>query len=151
MREHRIKTLEELTYLLSGSSFTFISGVWDGVHSGHTRAIEKASGFNDFLVVGIHSDDMSEKRKKRRPKFPELDRAEVVTHFPFVDYVIILENQDHLFRTIRELKPKVLVVSTTSEGPDNSAENMQRLFGKKMKVEVLPAMSPYHSSDDVKK
>lgn len=147
MAKNKIATLDKLTYLLSGKNFTFTSGVWDGLHSGHTRYLKKARDFSGILVVGVHSDLMTKKRKgESRPHFPEEDRAEVISHLPFVDYIIILKDQDDLYKTIEELSPSVLVVSTTSEGPENNAENMKQRFGKLMKVQILEPMSDFHSS-----
>lgn len=147
MLEKKLLPVTSLKELLFGKFTAFTTGVFDGLHAGHTRYLKSAKEFADILVVGIHSDALVKKRKgDSRPHFPDLQRAEVIAHLPFVDFVLILETQEVVEHTIRNLSPSILVVSRTTGDHDNSPEKMTELFGNIMKVKILEATSEFHTS-----
>lgn len=65
-------------------------GVFDLLHIGHTRYLQKAKSIGDVLVVTITPDRYVNKGP-HRPVFPENLRAEAVAALDCVDYVAINE------------------------------------------------------------
>jgi D-beta-D-heptose 7-phosphate kinase/D-beta-D-heptose 1-phosphate adenosyltransferase len=110
----KIKTLKELKKLVSalkskGKILVFTNGCFDILHYGHIRYLEEAKKKGDILVVAINSD-ASVKRIKgnKRPIVGEIDRLMTVAALESVDYVTLFK-EDTPFRTIKLLKPDILV------------------------------------------
>src|SRR5687768_2716515 len=75
-----------------GARIVLANGCFDLFHVGHIRYLVGAKALGDVLIVGINSDEQVRKLKgERRPFMPELERAEIVSAFKFVDYVTIFE------------------------------------------------------------
>ena len=56
-------------------------GTFDILHEGHSRYLEAARGFGDFLIVGVDNDEkVRGGRGPWRPAVPELERLRMVTH-----------------------------------------------------------------------
>ncbi len=73
------------------AKIVYIDGDWDLFHSGHVTILEKAKALGDFLVVGVHNDDIVSKRAQAGRNFPILDhheRALSVTGCKYVDNVV---------------------------------------------------------------
>lgn len=92
-----------------GKNIVFTNGCFDILHIGHMRYLQEAAKLGDILVVGLNSD-ASVKRLKgtSRPINSELERAEMLCAFEFVDYVIIFE-EDTPLELIKKIQPDVLV------------------------------------------
>jgi cytidyltransferase-like protein len=91
-------------------------GVFDVIHIGHKRHLEKAKTYGDILVVMITQDKYV--NKPNRPIFNQDLRAELISEFSCVDYVAInrwLTNED----TVLMLKPDVLVRGNEYSSPDD--------------------------------
>lgn len=76
----------------------YVQGTFDLFHAGHLILLERAKKRCDILVVGVVSDELSEKYKNKRPVIPYADRAEIVRAIRYVDEVIRVdfENEDKL-------------------------------------------------------
>ena len=61
--------------------------VGDLFHRGHLEFIRKAKGLGDFLIIGLHPDDIA-KRYKREPIVPFEDRKNIVESIKEVDMVV---------------------------------------------------------------
>lgn len=59
----------------------------DSFHRGHLEFIKKARKFGDFLIIGLHPDDVI-KRYKREPIIPFEDRKEIIESIREVDKVV---------------------------------------------------------------
>jgi D-beta-D-heptose 7-phosphate kinase/D-beta-D-heptose 1-phosphate adenosyltransferase len=95
----------------NGRRIVTTNGVFDILHIGHVRALQKAGSFGDVLVVGINSDSSVRKYKdKRRPVIGERERAELLAALECVDYVTIFSEPDPC-RFIGLVKPDVHVKS----------------------------------------
>jgi len=71
------------------------NGVFDLLHVGHIRNLEKAKSLGDLLLVGVNSDKSVKLFKsKDRPIVPQRNRAEVVAALSCVDYVFIFGGRD---------------------------------------------------------
>jgi len=81
------------------------NGCFDLIHVGHTRYLSGAKDLGDVLVVALNSDSSVSKLKgKGRPFISEDDRAEILSTFSCVDYIIVFSDPN-VERIIRLLKP----------------------------------------------
>jgi len=67
----------------------YISGAFDMFHIGHLNLIRRAKERCEKLIVGVLSDDVIMKRKKKLPIHPLVDRIAIVGAIRYVDEVDI--------------------------------------------------------------
>ncbi len=92
-----------------GKKVVFTNGVFDLLHIGHLRYLEKARSKGDVLVVAINTDaSVKELKGNHRPLLPQKERAELLAGFACVDYVTFF-GEDTPLKTIVKLHPDVLV------------------------------------------
>ena len=92
-----------------GKTIVFTNGVFDLLHPGHLRYLQKARALGDALVVGINSDRSARANKGAgRPITPEAERAEIVAALACVDAVVVFD-EDTPHSLIAALRPDVLV------------------------------------------
>ncbi len=85
----KLLTLREL-WRFEGRAVVFTNGVFDILHAGHVKVLEKARAQGDLLVVGVNSDASTRLLDKApgRPVNKWRDRAEVVAALACVDAVV---------------------------------------------------------------
>lgn len=85
----KLLTLREL-WRWEGRSVAFTNGVFDILHAGHVKVLEKAKSQGDLLIVGVNSDASVRLLEKApgRPINKWRDRAEVVAALACVDAVV---------------------------------------------------------------
>ena len=93
----------------AGQTIGFTNGCFDLLHPGHVRLLREASGYCNFLAVGLNSDD-SVKRLKgpSRPINPAEARAEVLSALEAVGAVTIFD-EDTPLELIAAISPDVLI------------------------------------------
>ena len=76
---NKLLTLREL-WRWEGRTVVFTNGVFDILHAGHVKVLEKAKAHGDLLVVGVNSDASVRRLSKApgRPVNSWRDSAEVV-------------------------------------------------------------------------
>ena len=93
----------------AGKKVVFTNGVFDILHVGHVRYLEKARALGDALVVAINSDrTVRELKGVGRPLMDENERAEILAAMRAVSYVTVFDNVSPRL-LIAELLPDVLV------------------------------------------
>jgi rfaE bifunctional protein nucleotidyltransferase chain/domain len=93
----------------SGKRVVFTNGCFDVLHPGHIDLLEQARRLGDVLVVAINGDESVRRLKgRKRPIFPESERAEVLAALESVDYVCAFE-EDTPLQVILRIHPDVLV------------------------------------------
>lgn len=74
----------------------YTDGVYDLFHVGHLNMIETAKRQCEYLIVGVHSDEVVRKYKHCYPIIPEAERARIVGAMKGVDRVVINDVRDKL-------------------------------------------------------
>ncbi|HDQ25187.1 MAG TPA: D-glycero-beta-D-manno-heptose 1-phosphate adenylyltransferase [bacterium] len=88
-----------------GKKVVFANGCFDILHVGHIRFLRSARSKGDVLVLGLNSDSSVRKIKgKGRPLVNERERAEMLSGFEFIDYILIF-GEPTVDRTLLELRP----------------------------------------------
>jgi D-beta-D-heptose 7-phosphate kinase/D-beta-D-heptose 1-phosphate adenosyltransferase len=126
----------------SGKEVVFTNGVFDLLHPGHVRYLERARALGDALIVGLNSDRSVRANKGAdRPVTPEHERAEIVGALACVDAVVIFDDDTPLV-LISALQPDVLV-----KGADWAEDNIvgrdvvEGRGGRVVRIELAPGFS----------
>ncbi|MDQ5981301.1 MAG: hypothetical protein QG570_48 [Patescibacteria group bacterium] len=83
------------------------SGSCDLLHAGHVRFFSKAKEEGEILILGIPTDRIIKKQKGRgRPIINENSRAELMSFFPFIDYIFLFDDES-IFPPLMDLQPDV--------------------------------------------
>ena len=132
-----LKDLTAITQNLRESGYRVVltQGVYDLVHEGHGKYLERAKAEGDVLIVGVDSDELTRHRKgPSRPIVPETERLRMLTLLRSVDIVTLrtLEDSDKdIDYLTRALNPDVFVMSkTTKDFPLEKQEEISRHVGK---------------------
>lgn len=119
-----------------GKKIVFTNGCFDLIHIGHIRYLKEAKGKGDILIVAVNSDSSTRKLKgNNRPVVPQEERAEVLSSFYFVDYVVIFP-EDTAEELISLLRPHILVKG----GDYERKEIAERKAMEKVGGEVIIAL-----------
>jgi len=106
MSNKKIFTLFDLSQkLVNKKKKVLCHGVFDLLHVGHIKHLEKAKQLGDILVVTVTSDKFVNKGPGR-PVFNQYLRAEAIAAIDVVDYVAINDSQTAI-KPIRLLKPNI--------------------------------------------
>lgn len=93
----------------AGKIVVTTNGVFDILHVGHVRYLERARALGDLLIVGVNSDDSVRRLKgPLRPILPDAERAELLAALTCVDYVTIFE-EDTPIALLECLRPSIHV------------------------------------------
>ncbi|MBI4060357.1 MAG: adenylyltransferase/cytidyltransferase family protein [Elusimicrobia bacterium] len=105
----KLATMREL-WRWEGRVVVFTNGVFDILHAGHVKVLEKARASGDLLIVGVNSDRSARALDKApgRPVNKWRDRAEVVAALGCVDAVVKFDEATPA-RLMARLKPDVQV------------------------------------------
>lgn len=105
----RLQTLREL-WRWEGKTVVFTNGVYDLLHAGHVKLLEKARSLGDVLILGLNTDASARRLDKApgRPVNRLADRAAVAAALGCVDVVVPFD-EDTPERLLSKLKPDVLV------------------------------------------
>ncbi len=110
------------SYRSQGKRLVFLSGVFDGLHSGHVALLNASKDLGDVLIVGLHSDGSVLRKTGSNPLLPEEERLAVVAALEPVDHVVSFE-EDTAASLIRLIRPQVCVKSGgyTDDSPEIKA------------------------------
>src|SRR5262249_15864688 len=77
-----------------GKQIVFTNGVFDLLHPGHVRYLQRARGLGDALIIGVNSDRSVRANKgPDRPITPEAERVEILEALACVDGVVIFDEE----------------------------------------------------------
>ena len=74
----------------------YTDGVYDLFHVGHLNMIQAAKKECEYLIVGVHGDDVVEEYKHRRPIINEIDRKRIIESVKGVDRAEINRFRDKM-------------------------------------------------------
>lgn len=74
----------------------YTDGVYDLFHIGHLNMIQAAKRQCEYLIVGVHGDDVVESYKHHRPIINENDRKRIIASIKGVDRAEINRFRDKL-------------------------------------------------------
>lgn len=66
----------------------YTTGVYDMFHIGHLNVIRRAKEQCDYLIVGVSTDELVKKEKKKLPIIPYDERVAIVGAIRYVDQVV---------------------------------------------------------------
>ena len=109
-----------------GCTIGFVTGVWDLIHIGHVKYIQRGkeevaklypNSDHIIMVVGVDSDQFTRERKgPNRPVVPEDERLKMLGHLRVVDILTLQYEEDQLFKIVQH---DVRIVSqSTTDLPD---------------------------------
>lgn len=110
------------------------NGGFDLIHAGHVRYLRDAKKKGDVLIVALNSDASLRGLKGRgRPILPQRERAEILSAFEDVDYVVIF-NQPDVGRILQTLRPDVHVKGSDYTKNTVPERDVVRSYGGKVAI-----------------
>ena len=95
----------------------YTTGVYDMFHIGHLNVIKRAKEQCDYLIVGVTTDELCYKRKKKYPIICEKDRIAIVKELRCVDQVVRQESMDKL-EAVKKYHADVVFVGSDWKGTE---------------------------------
>jgi D-beta-D-heptose 7-phosphate kinase / D-beta-D-heptose 1-phosphate adenosyltransferase len=133
----------------TGGKIVFTNGCFDVLHYGHAYLLQYARARGDFLVLGLNTDDSVRRQKgPGRPIISEDQRAYMLSLYPFVDAVVLFD-EDTPLDLIEALRPDVLV-----KGGDYTPDTVvgHELVGSYGgEVAICPRIDGFSTTELVKK
>jgi D-beta-D-heptose 7-phosphate kinase/D-beta-D-heptose 1-phosphate adenosyltransferase len=141
----KLLTLRQL-WRWEGRKVVFTNGVFDILHAGHVKVLEKAKAQGDLLVVGINSDSSVRALEKApgRPINKWRDRAEVVAALACVDAVVSFGEKTPE-KLMSQLRPDVQV-----KGGDYKPKDLPEAKYA-AKVVIIPLKDGYSTTGLIKR
>ena len=87
----------------------YTAGSYDLMHFGHLNILKKAKALGNYLIVGVSSDELNEKKGKKSI-IPLKDRIEIVKSIQCVDEVFIEDSLELKDQYIKNYGADVLVM-----------------------------------------
>lgn len=136
----------------SGRRVVFTNGVFDLLHPGHIRYLQKARALGDALIVGVNSDRSVRSNKGAgRPITPEAERAELLEALSAVDAVVIFD-EDTPQAIVSALQPDVLVKGADwAENAIVGRDVVEARGGIVVRMEIEPGYSTTAIIDKIQK
>lgn len=116
MINSKIKTLNEIIKIVrklkkQNKKIVTTNGVFDILHVGHVRYLEKAKKLGDVLIVGVNTNKSVKLNKDdKRPINDEKSRMMILAGLESVDYVFLFNEKDPR-KWLEKIKPDVHVKS----------------------------------------
>lgn len=74
----------------------YTDGVYDLFHVGHLNMINTARNYCEYLIVGVHGDEVVREYKNRTPIIQEEDRRKIIASIKGVDKAVINQFRDKM-------------------------------------------------------
>lgn len=106
----------------------YTTGVYDMFHIGHLNILKRAKEQCETLIVGVTTDELCYKRKKKYPIINENDRMSIIAAIRYVDKVVPQIDMDKV-RQVKEFGVDVVFVGSDWKGTE-AWNNYEREFAK---------------------
>ena len=113
------------------------AGVFDLFHIGHLKILQNAKSICDKLIVGVSTDELVYKYKKKKPVIPFSERIEVVRSIKYVDAVIPQVDLNKI-EIWKKIKFDLMVVGDDWYNSKKWKKIDDDLIKKKVKVVYFP-------------
>ena len=150
-----LEQLKSITKNLQESGYKIVltQGVYDLIHEGHGKYLERAKAQGDILIVGVDTDELTRKRQgDNRPVVPEAERLRMLSFLRSVDIITVRtlkdseEDIDYLHKALR---PDVFVMSTTTKDfPLEKRQEIEQYVGR---VEIFEPQAETSSSARIRR
>ncbi len=97
-------------------------GTFDVFHVGHVNILERAKQEGDYLIVGVSSDELNYRKKKRYPVYSQTDRLRIIGALRFVDEVFLEESLELKAEYIQRFDADVFIMGDDWAGKFDSME-----------------------------
>ena len=135
---HSLEALLQVAaqWRVAGERIVFANGCFDLLHVGHLALLEQAKREGDRLVVALNTDrSIRALGMAGRPIIAEDARARLVAALPYVDAVVLFDEETPL-NLIRAVRPNVLVKGEDYAEEEVVGANEMRSWGGK--VTLIP-------------
>lgn len=124
------KVVESLKNM--GYRIVLTQGVYDMIHEGHAKYLERALSFGDILIVGVDSDELTRARKgPSRPIVSQGERLQMLAHLRSVGILTLRELKHGNAKLIETVRPDVLITSSsTADFPKKDVAVYNKVCGK---------------------
>lgn len=137
--------LQRCDWKRNGLRVIFASGSFDLLHPGNIRLLEQARSLGDILVVGVKSDaTVRAEHGKIRPITTAGERAEILSTFAAVDYVVVLNGTAS--EVIAGLAPDIIVKAGGPGSVERAFDEDEALTAAGSQVVRIP-VEPGYSTD----
>lgn len=127
----------------------YTDGVYDLFHVGHLNMIETARKQCEYLIVGVHSDEIVNQYKHRYPIIAEAERARIIGSIKGVDKVVINDVRDKL-TLLERYHFNVVFIGDDWKGTDRW-NNFEKILGERNVDVVYVPYTRGISTTDIKK
>jgi rfaE bifunctional protein nucleotidyltransferase chain/domain len=130
----------------AGKTIVFTNGVFDLLHVGHLRYLQRARELGDALLIGLNSDrSVRQIKGPERPITTESERAEVLEALGCVDGVVVFDEETPR-DLIAAIQPDVLVKG--ADWAEDAIVGRDIVEGRGGRV-VRVALEPGHSTSAI--
>ena len=106
----------------------YTTGVYDMFHIGHLNILKRAKEQCETLIVGVTTDELCYKRKKKYPIINENDRMSIIAAIRYVDKVVPQIDMDKV-QQVKEFGVDVVFVGSDWKGTE-AWNKYEREFAK---------------------
>ena len=106
----------------------YTTGVFDMFHIGHLNILRRAKEQCDYLVVGVTTDELCQKRKNKLPIINEHDRMAIVEAIRYVDKVLPQTDMEKI-RPVKEIGADAVFVGSDWKGTE-AWNNYEKQFAE---------------------
>jgi glycerol-3-phosphate cytidylyltransferase len=99
-------------------------GTYDLLHIGHINILNRSGEYGDKLVVGVSSDALNYKKKKKYPIYTESDRMNIINNIKIVDEVFLEESLELKKDYILKYNADILIMGDDWEGKFDHLNNI---------------------------
>ena len=115
----------------------YTSGTYDLFHIGHLNILRNAKGLCDHLIVGVSTDSLIRKYKKKEPTIPFRERIAIVESIKYVDAVVVQQDLDK-YEAWKRLKYDILFIGDDWFNKEKWNEYEKKLKREGVKIVYFP-------------